>query len=107
MYSVQALWTAVQQRLPICTIVINNGGYGAMRAFSQVLKVKSPPGTDLPDLDFVSVARGMGCAAIRVTRATSCTMRWRGACGTRAHAGRGSGDLNAPQFTSKKYGRNQ
>jgi benzoylformate decarboxylase len=69
MYSVQALWTAVQHALPLAVIVINNGGYGAMRAFSQVLKVKSPPGIDLPGLDFVLLAAGMGCAGTRVTKA--------------------------------------
>jgi benzoylformate decarboxylase len=69
MYSVQALWTAVQHQLPVTVVVINNGGYGAMRAFSRVLKVKSPPGIDLPGLDFVSLAAGMGCSGRRVVRA--------------------------------------
>jgi benzoylformate decarboxylase len=69
MYSVQALWTAVQHRLKLSVIVINNGGYGAMRAFSQVLNVRSPPGIDLPGLDFVSLAAGMGCAGRRISRA--------------------------------------
>src|SRR5262249_42967085 len=36
MYSVQALWTAVQHTLPVTVIVLNNGGYGALRSFSQV-----------------------------------------------------------------------
>ncbi|MFT8246716.1 benzoylformate decarboxylase [Roseomonas sp. BN140053] len=67
MYSVQALWTAVQHALPITVVVVNNGGYGAMRAFSQVLKVQNAPGIELPGLDFVSIARGMGCEAVRVT----------------------------------------
>jgi benzoylformate decarboxylase len=38
MYSPQALWTAVQHRLPLTIVVINNGGYGAMRCFSRVLQ---------------------------------------------------------------------
>jgi benzoylformate decarboxylase len=49
--------------------VINNGGYGAMRSFSRVLKVSNAPGLDLPGLDFVLLARGMGCSGIRVTKA--------------------------------------
>jgi len=69
MYSVQALWTAVQHKLPVSVVVINNGGYGAMRAFSEVLQVRKPPGIDLPGLDFVSLAAGMGCAGMRVSRA--------------------------------------
>jgi len=69
MYSVQALWTAVQHRLPITVVVINNGGYGAMRSFSQVMRVRGVPGIDLPGLDFPSLARGMGCESMRIERA--------------------------------------
>jgi len=68
MYSPQALWTAAQHRLPLTVVVINNAGYGALRSFSQVLQVRDVPGIDLPDLDFVSLARGMGCPGLRVTR---------------------------------------
>jgi benzoylformate decarboxylase len=63
MYSPQALWTAVQEGLPLAVIVMNNAGYGAMRSFSRVLQVRDAPGIDLPGIDFVSLARGMGCPA--------------------------------------------
>ncbi|HEY8610447.1 MAG TPA: thiamine pyrophosphate-dependent enzyme, partial [Roseomonas sp.] len=63
MYSPQALWTAVQEKLPLAVIVMNNAGYGAMRSFSRVLQVRDAPGIDLPGIDFVSIARGMGCPA--------------------------------------------
>jgi benzoylformate decarboxylase len=66
MYSLQALWTAVQRKLPLTVVVINNSGYGAMRSFSQVMQVRKVPGLDLPGLDFVRLAEGMGCAAVRV-----------------------------------------
>ena len=69
MYSIQALWTAVQEALPLTVIVLNNGGYGAMRSFSRVLGVENAPGIDLPGLDFPSLAAGMGCAALRVDAA--------------------------------------
>lgn len=68
MYSPQALWTAVQEKLPLAVIVIDNAGYGAMRSFSQVLQVRDVPGIDLPGLDFVSLARGMGCPGVLVTK---------------------------------------
>jgi benzoylformate decarboxylase len=68
MYSPQALWTAVQHRLPLAVVVIDNGGYGAMRSFSQVLQVREVPGIDLPGLDLVALAKGMGCPGRRVTR---------------------------------------
>jgi benzoylformate decarboxylase len=67
MYSPQAIWTAVQHRLPITIVVINNAGYGAMRSFSQVLQVRDVPGIELPGIDFVSLARSMGCAGRLVT----------------------------------------
>lgn len=61
MYSVQAVWTAVQHQLNICFIVVNNGGYGAMRSFSKVLQVSQVPG-----LDFIHLAAGMGCDGKRI-----------------------------------------
>jgi benzoylformate decarboxylase len=68
MYSIQALWTAAQRRLPLTVVVINNAGYGAMRSFSQVMQVRNVPGLDLPGIDFVRIAQGMGCDAMRVTK---------------------------------------
>jgi benzoylformate decarboxylase len=70
MYSIQALWTAAQRKLPLTVVVINNSGYGAMRSFSQVMQVRNVPGLDLPDIDFVKIAEGMGCAATRVAKAS-------------------------------------
>ena len=70
MYSIQALWTAAQRRLPLTVIVINNQGYGAMRSFSQVMQVRNVPGLDMPGIDFVKIAEGMGCDAARVTKSS-------------------------------------
>ena len=70
MYSIQALWTAAQRKLPLTVIVINNAGYGAMRSFSQVMQVRNVPGLELPGIDFVKIAEGMGCDAVRVTRSS-------------------------------------
>ena len=69
MYSIQALWTAAQRKLPLTVVVINNSGYGAMRSFSQVMQVRNVPGLDLPGIDFVRIGQGMGCDAIRVSTA--------------------------------------
>lgn len=69
MYSIQALWTAAQRKLPLTVVVINNFGYGAMRSFSQVMQVRNVPGLELPGIDFVRLAEGMGCHAVRVTKA--------------------------------------
>ncbi len=66
MYSIQALWTAAQRKLRLTVVVINNAGYGAMRSFSEVMQVRDVPGLDLPGIDFVQLAKSMGCHAIRV-----------------------------------------
>jgi benzoylformate decarboxylase len=70
MYSIQALWTAAQRKLPLTVVVINNSGYGAMRSFSHVMQVRNVPGLDLPGIDFVKIAEGMGCEAVRVARSS-------------------------------------
>src|SRR5215208_4491580 len=69
MYSIQALWTAARRKLPLTVVVINNAGYGAMRSFSQVMQVRNVPGLELPDIDFVRIAEGLGCDAVRVSQA--------------------------------------
>jgi benzoylformate decarboxylase len=70
MYSIQALWTAAQRKLPLTVVVINNSGYGAMRSFSQVMQVRNVPGLELPGIDFVKLAEGMGCDAVRVAKSS-------------------------------------
>ena len=70
MYSIQALWTAAQRKLPLTVVVINNLGYGAMRSFSRVMQVRNVPGLELPGIDFVRIAQGLGCDAVRVSKAS-------------------------------------
>jgi benzoylformate decarboxylase len=70
MYSIQSLWTAARRNLPLTVVVINNAGYGAMRSFSQVMQVRNVPGLELPGIDFVKLAEGMGCHAVRVTKSS-------------------------------------
>jgi benzoylformate decarboxylase len=44
LYSIQALWTAVQQRLAISFVVLNNGAYAALKAFGRGLGLDRPSG---------------------------------------------------------------
>jgi benzoylformate decarboxylase len=69
MYSIQGLWSAAQQRLPIVFIVINNGRYEALRQIGVRLGNARPVGMELPGLDFVELARAQGCEGMRVTAA--------------------------------------
>src|SRR6202044_1927080 len=70
MYSIQALRTAAQRKRPLTVVVINNAGYGALRTFSQVMQVRHVRGLDLPGIDFVQIAQGLGCDAVRVSKAS-------------------------------------
>lgn len=68
MYALQALWSAAQWRLPLTVIVVNNSCYLALKRFGARFNV-APVGVDLPALDFVALARGHGCDAVRAARA--------------------------------------
>jgi benzoylformate decarboxylase len=74
MYSIQALWTAAHQKLPITFVIFNNGGY---RIIKQRLKLFH--GTDRfigmdfvnPPIEFAALARSLGMQACRVETADS------------------------------------
>jgi benzoylformate decarboxylase len=65
-YSVQAIWTAAQHRLPIVYVVMRNGEYSVLKSFAALEKTPGVPGLELPGLDIASVATGFGCNAINV-----------------------------------------
>ena len=70
LYSIQALWTAAQLKLPITFVILNNRRYAALQDFAPVFGFSASDvvqGTELPDLDFLALAAGMGCAARRVS----------------------------------------
>ena len=68
MYSIQALWSAADLKLPLTIVIVNNGGYAALAEFSSHFNIKQLIGTKLPGIDFVSLAKSMGCDAVRVER---------------------------------------
>ena len=65
-YSVQALWTAAQHRLPVLFVVLVNEAYTVLKSFAEFSHTPRVPGLDLPGLDIPSIARGFGCAAHRL-----------------------------------------
>jgi benzoylformate decarboxylase len=69
MYSIQALWSAVQLDLPIAFIVLDNRAYLALKALGGAFGVSDPPGVDLPGLNVAAIAAGFGCPAKHVDRA--------------------------------------
>ncbi len=68
-YSVQALWSAVQQKAPIVVIVLQNFDYSALKGFSDFTNVgRKVHGMDIPGIDMVQIAQGYGMAAQAVDR---------------------------------------
>ena len=70
MYSIQALWTAANAKLPITYVITNNGGY---RIIKERLKsfhgVEEYTGMEFkdPQIDFTGLARSMGVFAQQIT----------------------------------------
>ncbi|WP_213957969.1 MULTISPECIES: acetolactate synthase large subunit [unclassified Variovorax] len=73
MYSLQSLWTQARERLPVTTIILNNGKYNIL--IGEYGNVGASPGEtamsmlDLgnPPLSWVKLANGMGVEAARAT----------------------------------------
>ena len=73
MYAIQALWSAANLRLPITFVILKNRRYAALQDFSKVFGYREGEkveGTELPDLDFVALAKGHGCDGIHVEDAS-------------------------------------
>ncbi|HZJ09688.1 MAG TPA: thiamine pyrophosphate-dependent enzyme [Trueperaceae bacterium] len=66
MYSPQALWSAVESDAPIVVVVLNNGGYGAMKGFAALTSATGGPSYDIGHLDLAALATAQGCDAARV-----------------------------------------
>ena len=73
MYSIQAIWSAANQNLPMTYVIVNNGGY---RIIKQRLKSFHQNdhfiGMDFkdPEVNFSALAQSMGVTAERVTDST-------------------------------------
>ena len=65
-YSVQAIYTAAQHKLPIVFVVMRNEEYSVLKAFALLEKTPNVPGLDLPGLDIASIATGFGLHAVNV-----------------------------------------
>lgn len=64
-YSLQSIWTAVQQKLHIVYVVLRNEEYGILKAFAHLENTPNVPGLDLPGIDTVSLGKGYGATAAR------------------------------------------
>lgn len=75
MYSIQALWTAANLKLPLTYVIANNRTYRILKerlvSFRRTEKFIGMDFHD-PPLDFVGVARSMRASAASKHRTTSC-----------------------------------
>ncbi|NMH76688.1 acetolactate synthase large subunit [Pseudonocardia xinjiangensis] len=80
MYTISALWTHAREGLDVTTVLYNNNAYAILRGELQQVgaagfvqhdgkRAKALLDLGGPDLDFVSIARGMGVPGVRVTTA--------------------------------------
>lgn len=68
-YSVQALWSAVQNEADVIFIVLRNLDYSALKGFCDFTQVgRNVPGMDIPGIDAVKIAQGYGMTALEVDR---------------------------------------
>jgi|ERR1700691_5735793 benzoylformate decarboxylase len=66
-YSVQSIWSAAQLHLPMLIVVMRNEEYCILKSFAVLEQTPGVPGLNLSGLDIVSISRGYGCDAARVS----------------------------------------
>jgi acetolactate synthase-1/2/3 large subunit len=67
MFNVQELATAVRHRIPLLTVVFNDGAYGNVRNMQKTLHGNRLIGSDLANPDFLKLADSFGIGGYRVT----------------------------------------
>jgi acetolactate synthase-1/2/3 large subunit len=80
MYTLQALWTQARESLNVTTVLCNNRSYRILQvelARAGVTepgrKARSLTSLSNPDIEWISLARGMGVAGVRVETAEALT----------------------------------
>ncbi|GAB3461506.1 benzoylformate decarboxylase [Actinophytocola sediminis] len=68
MYSIQGLWTAAREHLPVTFVILDNAQYAAVDILAGPENGKMP-GVELGGIDFVALAGGMGLATHLVSQA--------------------------------------
>ncbi len=78
MYTLQSLWTQAREGLDVTTVILNNGSYAVLnmeldRVGAGTAGPRAKEMLDIPGLDFVALAAGMGVEATRATTAEEFT----------------------------------
>jgi acetolactate synthase I/II/III large subunit len=86
MYTLQSLWTQAREELDVTTVIFDNRSYAILKfelsrvgAGTAGPRAKDMLEIDRPELDFVSLARGMGVPATRAEDAHSFTSQFEAA----------------------------
>lgn len=66
-FGISALYTAAEHQTRTIFVIVNNSGYGALAGFSERMGAQNVPGLALREIDFVSIAKGYGVPAQRVS----------------------------------------
>jgi acetolactate synthase-1/2/3 large subunit len=89
MYTIQALWTQAREGLDVTTVIFNNRSYAILnielnRVGAKTGGTKAKEMLDLsrPDMDFVSIAQGLGVPATRATTTEEFTTQFERALAT-------------------------
>ncbi|MDH7798250.1 MULTISPECIES: benzoylformate decarboxylase [unclassified Beijerinckia] len=68
LYAIQALWSAAEYDADLLIVVLNNGGYEALRGIARTESAPRIDGVGIGHIDFVAIAQAQGCAATRCER---------------------------------------
>ncbi|MFO1079544.1 MAG: benzoylformate decarboxylase [Reyranellaceae bacterium] len=72
-YSIQSLYSAVQQQAHVVYVVLQNHEYAILKSFAELERTPGVPGLDLPGIDIVSLARGYGAPVVHAATADALT----------------------------------
>jgi acetolactate synthase-1/2/3 large subunit len=90
MYTLQSLWTQAREQLDVLTVIWANRSYAILRHELTNVGAKNPGRKALdmlslgnPDIDWVSLAKGMGVEGVRVETIDDFAKAFRGGCARR------------------------
>jgi thiamine pyrophosphate-dependent acetolactate synthase large subunit-like protein len=96
MYTLQALWTQARERLDVTTVIFANRSYAILNVEMMRVGAENPGPKALsmfdlrnPDLNWVSLAQGMGVEASRAETVEEFAAQFSSAMRSRAAADRG------------------
>ncbi|HWK15293.1 MAG TPA: benzoylformate decarboxylase [Rhizobiaceae bacterium] len=65
LYAIQSLWSAAEYDADLLVVILNNGGYAALKGIADKTNAERVSGVDIGHVDFVAIAKAQGCHAER------------------------------------------